>query len=355
MTEPVIHIGYGKAGSTTLQTHIFPKHPGIYFWGINLHDPDGQVYRTPASESITLTLVNPDRFLGFSANDREELAKSLQVAAQQKKVFVFSNENFSETPSAYLTAQQIKELFPNGKILIVIRNQIGMIKSLYKYYAHSNIFAPGKFYRKYVPFNDWFSYARYNFKKRGGHQARDRVGDFFRIIDFNLQLSAYEKFFGRDKICVLLFEDLKETPAEFYRKLATFVGVDFDDSLIRSIAHRAENVGPTLFMVRLAKLKSLLGGSTTLLSDKSPIRKMKLFAVVNRFLRSRQGRLDLSPEQRMAVQEMFGAGNFALSERYGLNLAARGYPVVEKAAEISPSPEMALAPAVAERMRTDVS
>ena len=113
-------------------TVFFPFHPDIDYYGINLSKGINKhsveisasiAYPTESSRKLTWLLVNLDRFQGIDKNLKKIIAKDIEKAKKTNKTFVFSNENFSETPSPYLMAQVLKEYIPEADCLIIpIRN-----------------------------------------------------------------------------------------------------------------------------------------------------------------------------------------------------------------------------------------
>ena len=87
-SKPLVHIGYGKSGSTTLQSLFFPCHPDIDYYGIDLskglnnHEvrisPSAKIYPTESSRKLTSLLVNLDRFQGIDNNLKKTVAKDIE-------------------------------------------------------------------------------------------------------------------------------------------------------------------------------------------------------------------------------------------------------------------------------------
>ena len=189
------HLGYGKSGSSTLQSYLFPKHPDIFYYGIDLsksiknHEinvkSNADLFPTKSSKKLTNILTNLDRYKGVDNDIKKNIRKDINKAAENKKIFVFSNENFSETPSAYFMAQVLKEYIPESNILLVLRNQFDLIQSLYNYTCHSLRHVPKPYKHRYVSFNNWFNNCKINENNRGSHKAWDRQNDYIRIIDFH--------------------------------------------------------------------------------------------------------------------------------------------------------------------------
>ena len=141
------HIGFPKSASTTLQKHLFDRHSEINFLGIY---PTGNIGQdSNAINNKTLYLINKNlqtfhtqmtecEGVEYFNINKSKLIKGIYCLLDKKKLNLFSNERFSSVlfshPDRAQKAQNIKQIFPNAKILVVIRNQIDIIKSQYRDY-----------------------------------------------------------------------------------------------------------------------------------------------------------------------------------------------------------------------------
>jgi len=105
--KPVIHLGYGKSASTSLQECIFSNIPEVYFYGKGKVSKDNSKWLTPEGRSITHKLVNVETYSRFTDNELNDIDRHLKNAENSNSVFLFSNEQFSESV-APIVPQQIK-------------------------------------------------------------------------------------------------------------------------------------------------------------------------------------------------------------------------------------------------------
>ena len=107
----VIHIGYGKAGSTFLQKE-FKKMDGINFLG-GYHNKGntGFNYKWRSLEKLILQIIEPQIFTKIHKSSVEHLRKYLK---KQKKKSLICNDHLSIVPS-FMCAQNLKKIFPNSE------------------------------------------------------------------------------------------------------------------------------------------------------------------------------------------------------------------------------------------------
>ena len=114
----VIHIGYGKSGSSFLQTE-FRKMDGINFLGAYHKEHRGEGYKWSSLEKLILQIIEPQIFTKIHKSSAEHLRKYLK---KQKKKSLISNDHLSIVPS-FMCAQNLKKMFPNSEILLILRKQ----------------------------------------------------------------------------------------------------------------------------------------------------------------------------------------------------------------------------------------
>ena len=97
-------------------------------------------------------------FEGLDAPVLKNLNFHIAKAKENNQTFVLSNEFFSLFDAPQWSVGQLKELFPEGKIIIIIRRQQDIIKSVYKHQGREISVAPKKYRGLYVSFNEYFDY-----------------------------------------------------------------------------------------------------------------------------------------------------------------------------------------------------
>ena len=191
--KTVFHIGFPKSASTTLQKKLFDKHAQINFMGIY---PTGNIGQDAGKNNIdTLYLKNGSlkKFhccltdlegIEYYFSKVESYYSEVELLMSTDKINIFSNERFTSVLFTHKDraekARRIKCFFPDAKIIIVLRNQLDIIKSQYR----DHPFDPRNLYanRKSVSIDEWINrdFLNYDisFVKSPLCQPRCPVGDF---------------------------------------------------------------------------------------------------------------------------------------------------------------------------------
>lgn len=202
MSELVFHIGHHKTATTWLQTKFFDSHPDIELLS-NFNAPWDD-------EFISYLIGTSER--KFDNNLCSSLLKSdKRLVSREDGVSVVSAERLSGHPfsggyDSYLIANRIFTCFPEAKIILVIRNQVDMLTSMYKQLVRGGYLGT-------------FSDLIHGYHWKG-------VGFSLDFLEYDLLISKYHSLFGKEHVLVLLYEDLKIDQRKYVRKISTFLGVD---------------------------------------------------------------------------------------------------------------------------------
>jgi hypothetical protein len=101
-------------------------------------------------------------------------------------------------------ALRLYKIHSDAKVLLVIREQADWLQSAYKY-AISQLPARERSFTDFCTTPTGVAFLK------AGH--------------FDQTISAYVSVFGRDRVCVLRFEDISEAPRRFMAKLCAFIGI----------------------------------------------------------------------------------------------------------------------------------
>jgi len=193
----LIHIGYHKTATTWLQNIYFSTHPQIDFVGKH---PELWQY-----------LIFPHE-LDFKV----ELAKAyfypkIDNAIKNNKLPLFSSERLSGNPhsGAYDNkniADRLLSVFPQAKILIVIREQRNAILSNYK---------------QYIQVGGICTLKEYLFPPVDGKIPLFRLDNF----KYHQLIEYYIKLYGLKNVKVMIYEQFKKNPIEFINELANFIKI----------------------------------------------------------------------------------------------------------------------------------
>lgn len=155
--EIYLHIGYPKCFSTTLQRTIFRNHSQIFYGGIGV--PDDISYISDASELLfesVLKYANEHYYQWYKETHVDELTRLINDRSTGKKT-VFSSEHLSMNFSfqgidSTTKYRRLRELFEgyNIHILIIEREPISLIRSLYGEYVKMGYFETYENYLKWL-------------------------------------------------------------------------------------------------------------------------------------------------------------------------------------------------------------
>lgn len=312
MIRPLIHIGYHKTGTTWLQRSLFARAD----LGFVAFDEHADIYER---------IVRPHPFDFDPSACRAHFQPRLQEIIGRGQVPVLSAERLCGNPhsggyDSKEIADRLAAVFPEGRVLIVLREQRSIILSTYKQYVRAGGTA---------------SIRQYLFPPERG---RSRVPMFdFEHFKYDRLVSYYQFRFGQDNVLVLPFELFRRTPREFASRILSFAGVACNDAVLDSLPFgEKENEGLSGFAVALKRrLNPLVQQDRLNPGAWFPIHKAERFlkryvgAVDSWVPRSVSGHL----EGRMravvcdAVGNRYKESNARTSELIGMPLAEFGYDV----------------------------
>lgn len=314
--ELVLHIGYHKTGTTFFQNVLFCNHPEIAYLGRSWIDDDlNSIFYKLATED------DNDFNAGALRNEFDALVQRLidkkTLIIQGKKVLLLSHESLHSGDSYFgftvnRQANRIKDVFPNAKIIISIRNQSKMIESHYtNFIHHGGKMSFHKFYNKSKEFN-------LGLKNK---------------LDYYQLVRIYTDLFGENNNFVLVFEDVfkDNNLSRFYE----FVGIEpfvvnktevvnkrlskFSIKIIRTVNTLLIRNFNSNYKNRLAENHSM--------TEKFRWQIIRLLKYLERILGSTNNKSSgyLSKEQKKEIMDYYESSNKKLSALIGFNLKEYGY------------------------------
>lgn len=200
MHRLLIHIGYHKAASTVLQDQLFAQSSSPF------------LVPAEARHMLVHRFVVPEPMTFDADSARAHFAALLDAAAMQGKTAVLSHERFSGYPpsggfDASIIAGRLHRTFPQARILVVVREQLANIASMYSQYVTDggdlslrDYLATPEPYLKRVPcFQDEF-------------------------YCYHRLLNLYRQKFGAERVLCLPFELMIARPDEFIGQIFDFTG-----------------------------------------------------------------------------------------------------------------------------------
>jgi hypothetical protein len=289
-----IHVGYGKTATTALQENFFPRHTGITYLGKPFH--------STRLEEFIRNLIMEDSS-SYSSEPIVHYTSSLDPA----KTYVISEELItSRSRDMGLMADRISKAFPSAKIIFTLREQISLIKSFYANHGRILKNVPGKAKGSFVSLEEWLSFSFDNLES-----------SFPGRLMFYDVIKRYESVFGRQNICILLFEELIEEPMSFAAKLSDFIGVDIGESEKLICSLPKSNARDSAAEVNYAKLRSsfLPGMRLSAVIPFAPKLKKGLSTLI---FGDKAVNVQLSPEWTDKIRSIYAEQNRKLEREYGI-------------------------------------
>jgi hypothetical protein len=305
MPRTVIHIGANKTASTTLQRCLFAKSKDLVYLGEDCVDYD--------NHRDTLNSLVFDDDIHFSYEFARELFKNF-VASCGEKTALYSNEDIMTSRVPTQCAHRLKEFLPDAEIMVVIRNQLTAIPSMYANHGAYLKMVPRRYWRRYVSFDDWMDYCT-TFMK---YSALD---SFF----YHRILGMYASLFGKNKIHILLYEDFVNNKEEFIKDLCRVLGIEASEAS-KLLCGKRERRRKTSREHRYHQFRSMfLWGRS--LSHYFPYGEA-LSRRWKSFLEKGGPANGFMPDYwRNRIIELYKEDNLKLSQDYHLSLKNYGYPV----------------------------
>jgi hypothetical protein len=298
--RPILHIGYHKTGSSWLQKQLFPNARGVSL--------------VPRIEIRRNLLVPSPR-----AFDPEQARTAL--AAGRSGRLVLSEEELSGNlhtgglhgAFSVELVDRLHRSFPDGHVLVFVREQKTMVASAYKQYIKSG---GTRGIRGFLT------------PARSPHKTPHFSLDF---LAYDRLIGIYEDRFGRENVSVFLYEELAQQPRELMAHLAEALELDLDRDAVSIRAVNAGYRSGTLAMLRFLNLfhdrempnsRCLVGipGFDKLLDALAPrIDRLPGMGRVQELADF------LSAPEIQAIEDRFRESNARLEKSRSLDLARYGY------------------------------
>ena len=224
----VFHVGLHKTASTYLQDRVFPALDRSQICYVHKYD------------DFTMALVHALRrgVIGQDAEIRDHIRRRFQDVEQPR--VLISSEGFAGWPRAgyhndfVRLTEGLAHLFPSASIVLVVRNQIDWIVSLYKHSLRNGLTPVAEFL---------------NFDAHEPHEEtpeRQRLANAL-AYDFSRLHRFYRRTFAEDRVHILFFEELQANPGQFLSRVSGVLNCQYE----RAIEGRFENRGYSSCLVAI--------------------------------------------------------------------------------------------------------
>lgn len=302
----LLHVGYPKAGSSTFQD-VLRNIETIHCVARRTTDGSDEELNDALRELITKDSIDYDEDALTPVVDR------FRVAESEGRTNVLSEEIATAASRAYVDrdvmARRLKSHFPNSNVLIILRNQFEIIRSRYQHCPY-DILCHNKHRMPQLTFREWID-----------DNVKKLSGSYFTTYQYDKLVATYQKYFGADKVHVVLFEEMVNNPGGFWTRIEGILDKDIGveahvDRFAKVHANKAKDIGGRRKMVRrfLRKLPAGTAAAAFVQRCAPTIRS-----------KSRH-RLVIPDEYIPFLHGLYCSGNRWMEERFDMDLEQWGYP-----------------------------
>lgn len=187
-------VGAPKCGTTSLY-HYLKQHPQIFM-------PDLKEPRYFSTDlNVPSKVENFKNYLNLFKCEKEGL-----LLGEATPLYLYSKK----------ACKEIHEFNPNAKIIIILRNPVDFLRSLYNQRLYSGIENAKNIYEIIEAELKGISITR-----NSSPMLLPMV-----MIRFSQNIKRYFDTFGREQVLIIVLDDLRSNPAEVYRSILRFLDVD---------------------------------------------------------------------------------------------------------------------------------
>lgn len=316
-SQVLLHIGHYKTGTTWLQESLF-VHGNEVFEPVSDTDKG---YSTLASHFFADRegyFLSPYSFDPSPVKTAYEKLLADKKRDFQQKIPVVSHERLGGNPSyggfdAFDIAVRLKAVFPQGKVLISIREQKSMYLSCYyNYLSMGGVLSLKRFLK--MPYD----------RKAPGFSPA-----FFRYLPL---IQHYTTLFGKENVLVLPYEMFARTPELYFEQLSRFVGqeIRLDKALfqVRRNERQDRYINYHMRWMSFFTKYSSINGYSPFYSKPANTFFRGLKYILGRLVpRSLDGRLVAAQKKIIErfIADRYISDNRELSRETGIDLSVYGY------------------------------
>ncbi|GEM_PF-1914076 len=249
----IFHVGLNKTASSYLQGLFFPALDGISV-AFNTTVLD-EFYRTGRFDHECYRIGDSFRPNDARAILENENADTVIVSDEGLGFPIFSDvpgeQSFTQPAEKALSAdppetfkrnmELVSAIAPNAKIIIVIRNQLGMLKSMYK----QEIKAGQK-----ISFDEYLNFRSGRFFARGKDNFFKKRTVNALALDYGNLIEFCNAKFGRDNVHTLFFEEFISDRDAFLKRILAVLGRG-DDSVPQITSTTVYNKAYSAFTIEI--------------------------------------------------------------------------------------------------------
>jgi hypothetical protein len=326
--KPLIHIGMPKTATKTLQWRLFSRHSEVYYLG-RFDGPQFEESRRfgCCRDKVVQQLMHQIAHGPIFDPDFDhcaQLIKSVyEEAGRANLVPVWSWESYSTDALSrrQVRARNLRRVFGEANIVMVLRNPNALLESAYFQHMKRENVSEIRSYRRPPYYRTMDEWLRDNF-----------YGEILPHLQYGETVQAYVRYFGRDNVHVLLFEDLVENEKSFFEGICRLMQINVEEGL-RLVSGERDNERWTMHQIEI--LKGVLTSSlrSFLFRFRGRAERLRLLGLDDYGIPVKRGAkaiAPISPEWQTEILKVTREGNRWLEEQFGLPLTRHGYPGVDQ-------------------------
>lgn len=321
-TAPLIHIGFHKTGTTLLQDHLFSR------------TDLGFAPLADARRTIPRAFVLRGGLTPLAATLRDDLRRAHDAARAAGQTLVISHERLSGYPASGgfdqgAIAARLHAVFPQARILMLIREQRAVIASMYLQTISDGGTLPlGRFLAPAEP------------------ELLRRPGFRFDYYDYDRVITRYAGLFGADRVLALPFEALRPDADAMAQRIVDFARGAQAAPCPPGVLHQPVNAARPMALQALRRQLNKLTRNQLNEGGLLPLPVTAVEAALRpvlpllRRLRPAEAllRRRLHAQVAQACAGHYGASNARTAALTGQDLARLGYDVAP-GPDLAPDPE----------------
>lgn len=233
-----LHLGYPKTATSTLQKYLFPNFKNTSFIG--------KPFKSKIIEKIFYKLYRQDSLFYKKLDNKNTLKKEINKYYKNVNL-IFSDETILEAFNSKIIdkmviMQRLKDIFSdyNIKVILVLRNQMSMLDSLYVYDRRKK--------NNYLSGQKWVDSIIRSLDKETYLTDNNLLG----LLDYPQIISKFEKIFKSSNVKIFLYEELKENIESFFLKIGFYVKDEYEKNNIDYINMHENKRRGLLLMIYLS-------------------------------------------------------------------------------------------------------
>ncbi len=301
MRQFYFHIGMPKSASSYLQKAFFPLLDIDYLGKHYASDIDFKEKHAPFEEKFREIFIRQPYNI---TNDYLEELHSLASGTNNK--ILYSNEGLfgsylESFRNNFQISHNLKIMFDNPKLIIVLRRQDTFIESLYRQAIRNGYWKSAK---------NFISYKNRCF---GSYRIDNREQVDLTLLNYNDFISFCCEMFGRENLLILPYELFKLSRDTFLKEIANFLGVPFVAPITDSYVNKSDHY----LYLNILKILNFIS------------HKRNIFTPINylqRNVRDLPGNKKLiSTHLQKDILDFFEQSNMSLAKGYNLDLKRFDY------------------------------